>query len=255
MTSSRLTVAIASLASRVHKIDVAMLTPQEGVDYHIFVQDAAGPVALRGSDRRSDITVTPLNSHGVTISRNAAIDSAQGDIILFADDDLTLETGAYPRLRALFEGAPALDFICGRMRDAQDKPFKAYPTDMTSASRLNTAKLGTPELAVRAKSVRAAGVTFDTRFGAGSTMWLGDEYIFICDALRAGLRGRHVDIVLATHPEPSSGQYNSTESFAIREAVLRRALGPLSWPLRCAFAWRHRKRFPNWQSLLRFLRP
>ena len=161
----------------------------------------------------------------------------------------------YAALRAQFTDDPRIDFICAQMHDAHEHAFKAYPPNMTPASRLNTAKVGTPEMAVRIKTARTAGILFDTNFGAGSTNWLGDEYIFICDALRAGLQGRHVLLTLATHPAPSSGQDNSAASFAVRETVLRRALGPASWPLLCAFAWRHRKRFPDWISVLRFIRP
>lgn len=255
MTCLHLTVAIAALADRLHTIDMSQMPALDGVDYHIFVQGAARPVQLEGAKDRPDIRVTFLNSIGVTHSRNAAITAAQGDVILFADDDLSLATDNYAALRTKFEAAPDIDFMCGQLLDGDDRPFKQYPANLTKASRLNTAKVGTPEIAIRTKTVREAGVLFDTRFGAGSTLWLGDEYIFLCDALRAGLRGHHIDLILATHPIPSSGQAFNAETLAIRDAVLRRALGPMSWHLRCAFALRHRKKFPGWQSLLRFIRP
>ena len=252
MTAPSLTVAIATLADRMHRVDIDQLPVIAGVDYHIFVQDT--PVALP-THPRSDITLTGLDSHGVTISRNAAIAAASGEILLFADDDLVLATYNYAALRTWFADHPNQDFVCGQLQDALGAPFKSYGPDMARVTRLNSAKVGTPELAVRVQSVRDAGVTFDTDFGAGSANWLGDEYIFLCDALRAGLQGRHIALHLATHAAPSSGQDNSAASFAVREAVFRRALHPVSWPLRCAFAWRHRKRFPGWGSLFRFVRP
>ncbi len=255
MTALHLTVAVATLADRVHRLTNKVLPRTANVDYHIFVQDVADPADIAGVLPRSDITVTALKGRGVAHSRNAALGSVKGDIVLFADDDLVLNTQNYAALLTQFTDDPRVDFICGQMHDAHGRAFKAYPANMTAASRLNTAKVGTPEMAVRIKTVHTAGVLFDTDFGAGSANWLGDEYIFICDALRAGLRGRHVSLALATHPEPSSGQDNSAASFTVRETVLRRALGPASWPLRCAFAWRHRKRFPDWRSVLRFIRP
>lgn len=250
-----MTVAIATLAHRFHLLDTDNLPVIAGIDYHIFVQKVTDPTALADIPPRPDITITPLSSHGVAISRNAAIQTARGDIILFADDDITLATQNYAALRTRFADHPELDFLCGQLSDHKGQPFKSYPADMTSATRLNTAKIGTPEMAIRTTAIRKANLLFDTGFGAGSAQWLGDEYIFLCDALRAGLRGRHVNLVFATHPTSSSGDDNSAASFAVRDAVLRRALGPISWPLRCAFAWRHRKRFPDWISLLRFIRP
>lgn len=255
MTAPHLTVAIATLIDRLDSLNFDILPTAEGVDYHVFVQGITNSATVADVLPRADITVTPLNSSGVAISRNAAIASAQGDIILFADDDLILATDSYRALQAKFEDNPELDFICGQLQNASGQSFKSYPSNMARATRLNTGKVGTPEMAIRVKTVRGARVLFDKNFGAGSAKWLGDEYIFICDALRAGLRGRHVDLVFATHLTASSGQNNSAASFLVRDAVLRRALGPFSWPLRCAFAWRHRKRLPNWATLFLFLRP
>ena len=49
------------------------------------------------------------------------------------------------------------------------------------------------ELALRREAVLAAGVRFDEGFGAGAgtANFLGEEYIFIADCLRAGLCGEH----------------------------------------------------------------
>lgn len=252
---TRLTVAIATLAERAHGLTEGMLPPTQDVDYHVFVQGVDDLAQLPLDLQRADITVTPLKTRGVAHSRNAAIGSVKGDILLFADDDLILNTNSYALLQTLLAQNPDLDFICGQIHDANGLPFKSYSPDRTPASRFNTAKVGTPEMAVRVASIRKIGVLFDPDFGAGCANWLGDEYIFLCDALCAGLKGQHTALTFATHPAPSSGQDNSAASFTVREAVLRRALGRGSWPLRCAFALRHRKRFPDWTSLLRFIRP
>ncbi len=250
-----LTVAISTLTSRIHAIDAAALPPTKDVDYHLFVQDDGGCAQGPPLPDRADITVTQLDGLGVTKSRNAAIAHARGDIIVFADDDLVLAADAYPALMRQFTDNPDLDFVCGRLQRENGAPFKRYPRAGTVATRLNTARLGTPELAIRTHSIRAAKVGFDTDFGAGSANWLGDEYIFVCDCLRARLTGRHLDLHLATHPHDSSGQDNSPATMPIREAALRRALGPFSWPYRAAFAIKHRNKFKNLSGFLRFIGP
>jgi glycosyltransferase involved in cell wall biosynthesis len=254
MSALHITVAIATLGDRLKNLSLSMLPETQGVDYHVFVQGAPDDMDLAGALNRPDITLTAPKGRGVAKSRNAAIEMAKGDIIIFADDDLILHTQNYDALRALFRDTPDLDFVCAQLRDETGHPFKSYSLDGTKATRFNTAKVGTPEMAIRTKAIRAAQVFFDPDFGAGSPNWLGDEYIFLCDALGAGLRGQHSALSLATHPTLSSGQDNSPESFDVREAVLRRALGAFSWPFRCAFAWRHRKRFPDWSSFWRFVR-
>lgn len=255
MTELHLTVAIATMIDRVADLDISALPVMDSVSYQIFVQGSGGTFDIPARITRSDIQVFHQDSYGVTNSRNAAIESATGDVLLFADDDVTSNTDSYASLRKLFLDAPYLDFACGQLHGVNGKPFKTYPDHLTPATRLNTAKVGTPELAIRARSIRDKGIRFDTTFGAGSLLWLGDEYIFLCDALRAGLRGYHINLVLGTHPHQSTGHQNSALSFEIREKVFRRAFGPVSWPFRFAFAAKNRKRFPSLRSLWRFIRP
>ena len=252
---TNLTVAIATLSDRVPNLPLEHLDEVDGVDYHIFVQGHLTNIPTKWQSSREDVTVTVLGGHGVAHSRNAAIEAVKGDILLFADDDLILNSQSYATLIDLINQHPKVDFFCGQMKDGEGKPFKKYLPHMTIASRWNTARFGTPELAIRVSTVRASSVRFDAQFGAGSKNWLGDEYIFLCDALRSGLKGRHVELVFASHSSPSSGQANSAASFEVRNAVIRRAIGPVSWPVRFAFALRHLRRFPDWHAFLRFVKP
>ena len=111
--------------------------------------------------------------------------------------------------------------------------------------------------------MRAAGVEFDPGFGAGAPDWLGDEYIFLCDALRAGLRGWHVGLTLASHPAESSGLAQGAAVMAVRRRVFIRALGRwASLPVRLVFLLRQAMRggagfgaMGGWRGALAFLRP
>ncbi|MFD1810524.1 hypothetical protein ACFSHQ_27560 [Gemmobacter lanyuensis] len=94
---------------------------------------------------------------------------------------------------------------------------------------------------------------FDPAFGAGQPDWMGDEYIFLCDALRAGLRGWHVDVTPASHPAESSGLRQSPEAMAVRRRVLIRALGRgaalrCGWPLPGGTAGRWMAGAAGWPS-------
>jgi hypothetical protein len=252
MTLPHLSVAIATLSDRFSNLATDALPTMEGVTYEIYVQNAQSAVMPVGAER-DDIRVTLLDNVGVAHSRNAAITGIHDGIILFADDDLTFYGKNYGALRQLFATSPDLDFVCGQLHDTDGQPLKAYSKHRTKATKLNTGKVGTPELAVRASSIRDAGVLFDTNFGAGSPLWLGDEYIFLCDALNKGLNGCHVNLVFGAHSRDSSGQHNTAETFAIRDKVLRRALGARSWPLWLTFACKSYRRFPDWRTFWRFI--
>ncbi|MFA9229789.1 MAG: hypothetical protein ACEQSU_03425 [Microgenomates group bacterium] len=250
-----LTVAIATFGMRFLQLKPERFPPYPGVRYQIFVQamTAEAPHHAGALRHRTDLVVTFLDGAGAAGNRNAAIAAVADDILLFADDDLVFCGETYADLRRRFAGDDRLDFICGRLITAAGLPRKAYRPDGQRVTRFNCGRVGTPELAIRPARFRAKALQFDPRFGAGAPLWLGDEYIFLCDALRLGLRGRHVALDLAVHPEESSGTVYSTESFEVRRQVINRATGIYALPLRWAFALKHRRRFPDGRSILRFL--
>ena len=251
-------IAIATTAARVATLNLARLPPQTGVEYRIFVQcEGAEPAVAAHSAQalaRDDIRVIPTDGHGAARNRNAALRQIDGAVLLFADDDLILDLNGIAALRAQIAAAPVVDFFCARLLDGVHRSPKRYAPDGTAVRWYNCGKVGTPELALRPARARAAGLRFDESFGAGTPNWLGDEYIFLCDALRAGLQGRHVAVDIGVHPADSSGLAKGAAAMAVRRKVLVRALG--RWrgmPARWAFALRHRRDFPNLASFLRFL--
>lgn len=252
-----LTIGIASHGQRVFNLKPDTMVPAPGQDYLICVQglDTTDFARAEAMFARPDITLFAVQGAGAARNRNAAMTQAKGEILLFADDDLRLLTSHYAALRDAFANDPTLDFTCGQVNEPEGRPRKRYSAPDQPATRFNVGKVGTPELAIRLKRVRAKGVRFEEGFGAGAPIWLGDEYIFLCDALRAGLRGKHIALSLAVHPATSSGDASTDESFLMRKRVIQRALGPLAWPARLAFALRHRKRFADWRSVLAFLLP
>lgn len=244
-----LTIAIATTATRLAQIDLAELPAQAGVVYEIFVQEAE----RQPNPNRADLRLIAVKGRGAARNRNAALNSVTTPLLLFADDDLTFDPAGYVALIARFAANPAADFLCARLNDETGQPRKRYSSDATPARWSNCGKLGTPELALRPAAFRAKNLCFDESFGAGMPDHLGDEYIFVCDAMRAGLRGQHVAITLGHHPRGSSGTQTSAKIIAIRKRVLIRALGRKSRPARWGFALTHWRDFPSLVSLLRFL--
>lgn len=252
----RLTIALASMAPRLGRLQPADLPVIPGVLWHLFVQGAPEEIAPHAARlTRADVRLSHTEGQGAARNRNAALADVDTPLLLFADDDLVFHPTAILALMAEFDARPAADILCARLEDETGRPRKRYSRHGRRLRWFNGGKVGTPELALRPDRVRAKGIGFDPRFGAGAPDWLGDEYIFLCDALRAGLRGWHVDLTLARHPAESSGTKTDPATTAIRRRVLIRAFGRWqSLPLRLAFALRHRKSF-DLRGVLAFLRP
>lgn len=250
-----LTVAISSFGKRATRILPDTLMEQAGVDYLLLLQGETEIDLTERFKYRNDVRVLHLTTTGVAHSRNAALQYASGSVLLFADDDLELRVPNFTQLRYRFLVNADLDFICAQLQCVDGTKFKKYPPDGTKVSKVNSGKVGTPELAIKTCAFRKAKLRFDVNFGAGSQLWLGDEYIFICDALRAGLSGSFASICLATHAGESSGSASCDKSMSIRKVVLQRALHPVSWPYRVVFALKHRNKFRSVSSFLKFLGP
>jgi hypothetical protein len=103
---------------------------------------------------------------------------------------------------------------------------KRYPAKSHQLKLTNSAKAATYEMMIRVSDIKGAGIKFDEDFGAGAPNYLGDEYIFIADAIRSGLKGRFEPIVIATHPTESSGNFrNLTTDRSARAKVFSRVFG------------------------------
>jgi hypothetical protein len=254
-----LTVAIATHGERLLRLSADAFAVQQGVKYHIFVQghiDAAHlQTHIRQRLQRHDIILSLVPGIGAARSRNAALAQASHELVLFADDDLIFHCDSYTALRARFAAEPSLDIVCGRVLGADGQARKAYGSAGRRITRANCAKVGTPEIALRLAPLRAKNLRFDETFGAGTRRWLGDEYIFLCDCLKNGLKGRHLDLAFATHCAQSSGFAQGQEALMIRRQALMRALGKWAGPARLGFALKHWRSFSELPTFLRFILP
>ena len=107
---------------------------------------------------------------------------------------------------------------------------------------------------IRVPDIKKAAVRFDENFGAGAENYLGDEYIFIADALRAGLKGYFLPIVIATHPTDSSGSFHNTKQDAIvRSRIFSRVFGIWAPIMRLLFILKPPSKKFGFQNSISFL--
>src|SRR5690554_879230 len=209
---------------------------------------AVGPLEERGA------RVVVLNSRGVAKSRNEALRQATRRYLLFCDDDVVVDIAGVAAAVAHLEQTGAA-LAMGRAVDETGAFRKNYPTEVVPLTVLNSAKAATYEMIVDVEQAKAANVWFDERFGAGvDKLYLGDEYIFIADLLRAGLTADAVPITVAMHPADSSGaRWGTDADVDARSAALTRALGSQAWWVKPAFAVRHIRALGS-RRFFRFLR-
>ena len=159
---------------------------------------------------------------GVTKSRNAVLENTETKYLLFGDDDVSFESDSIVKVIDYFEANPQISIILTQAVDESGKLRKPYPKKSHALTLTNSAKAATYEMFIRVAAIKQNGIRFDENFGAGAKNYLGDEYIFIADGIRSGLKGTFLPIVIAIHPTDSSGNFRNTRTdLKVRAAVFK----------------------------------
>ncbi len=244
---SEITVAIATLGEGVARI--VLPPPAEGVRHVIFVQS---PPAVMPANTRKDVTYIALDMLGLSHSRNSAIAQCETDFLVFADDDMTLDIGGLCKLAACLAENPQLGFVAG-WREGR-LPQTGPRSGRHHLSKRNSGRICAPELMVRLSAIKEAGIRFDTRFGAGARYPVGEDFIFVCDMLEAGLRGDAFPVVTGAHDGVSTGGiWDDARILAARRKVLERCFGKTAPLVRLVYALRHRRQLGGLSGVWRFL--
>ena len=213
-----ITIGYSTLASRAKNIKFL-----NSVNNLVVIQNPEGNQIPNFS---GEITVLVLKNSGVAKSRNAAIENTNSKYLLFGDDDIEFNEAGLASAINFLDANQDVSRLLMQAVDETGKLRKSYPGKAHALALTNSAKAATYEMAIRVSDIKSKGIRFDENFGAGATNYLGDEYIFIADALRAGLKGQFKPIVIATHPTQSSGSLrNSAEDRSARAKVFTRVFG------------------------------
>lgn len=174
------------------RVSHMLLPPHEGVHYVVSVQ---GTESLAESVEaqhlhRPDVTLTFLSNYGLSRNRNHALQHAQGDLLLIADDDERFSIQDLDKVRSTMKENPNVDIGLFRLTDPQGQYLKYYPSFILpykSAQRLGY-YVSSCEIVLRHRVIDCH-LRFDERFGLGAPhLCAGEEEVLLQDALRLGLR-------------------------------------------------------------------
>ena len=155
------------------------------------------------TSNKSNIRVINTLGYGLSKSRNTAIKNATGDICLIADDDIIFLPNLKEKILKTYQNKqPSIAIF--RYLNAENKPLRRY--DKLSY-RINPAQnyidAASVEISFNRKFVVQNKCYFDESFGLGAKYPMGEEAIFIFQALKKGGKVTSEKKVIGIHPHQS----------------------------------------------------
>lgn len=142
---------------------------------------------------------------GVGLNRNNALLRADGDILVFADEDIVYDPGYAEKLRKEFEMHPEADILLCNLRVVPERA--TYHTESYGRVRwYNCGRYPTYSFAVRGDKIRKANVTFSLLFGGGAPYSNGEDSLFLMECLRRGLRIYRTPLEIGEEVPRESGE-------------------------------------------------
>lgn len=180
---------------------------------------------------------------GLSKSRNMAIREAaalNAERCIFCDNDVLYEDNYEEIIGNAFDRNPDSDILVFFVeRPERKEPVLKKEGPLT---RLMSMKIFSPEIAFRLSSIKEKNLKMDELFGAGAKYGMGEENIFLFDAVRAGLKVTYVPRRIAGTIENESTWFKGyTEEFFINRGAGYYRMSRLMYPfLSLQFALRKR---------------
>lgn len=157
---------------------------------------------------------------GVGLSRNNCLMRAQGDICLFADEDIIYRPGAVRAIEAEFEKNPDADMILFNMDVPEDRA--TYHIDGYGRVRwYNCGRYPTYSFAARTEKLREANIAFSLLFGGGARYSNGEDSLFLAECISKGLKVFKAPVTIGKeNGRPSTWFHGYNEKFFYDRGVL-----------------------------------
>lgn len=165
-----------------------------------------------------------LAERGVGLSRNNALLRADGDLCLFADEDIVYAQGAAEAVKAAFAAHPEADMLLFNVK-VQEARYTYWTERFHRVRWYNCGRYPAYSFALRTERMHGKNLTYSLLFGGGAKYSNGEDSLFIHDCLKAGLKVYALPVEIGEEvPRPSTWFHGYNEKFFYDRGVLYRPL-------------------------------
>ncbi|MED4016045.1 glycosyltransferase family A protein [Sutcliffiella cohnii] len=193
---------------------------------------------------------------GLSKSRNKAIINSSSDICVIADDDITYVDNYADIIINAHNQYKEADIIAFQVERMGVKNPKKFRGKLSWENYLTCLKISSVEITFKRKSIENNNLRFNELMGAGSKFYLGEENIFLYDALRSGLKVLYIPIKIATVDCSESSWFEgyTARYFNSIGAAYYNMSNNYYLFLIIQFAFRKRKLYKNNMSIIRSIK-
>lgn len=191
-----------------------------------------------------EIRYLSFAERGVGLNRNNALMRADGEICLFADDDMRYCDDYVQTVTKAFQEIPDADVIVFNL--IEKERTRKVISKVGRVRLWNFLRYGTARVAVRNASVRKNGIYFNQCFGGGTEHSHGEDNLFLAACLEKGLKiyAYPANIAELTEERVSSWNNGYDDKYLRDQGVLFRTMSRKYWKLWCLQdALRRRKQY------------
>ena len=201
-----LEVLICTIDRRIQNVPDILQAQRPDVSYLVAWQHTSpddGRTLPPALQERHDVRVIHVQGGGLARNRNAALEAAQGNLLLIADDDVTYFDNSFDEIVQAFRTQDA-DIICFQALGQEGRLLKTYSAvAFDYANQPRGTYFTSFEIAMR-RSPRLP--RFDERFGLGAPyLGAGEEEVFLLQAHHAGLRVRYLPMTIVRTKSQTTG--------------------------------------------------
>ena len=183
-------------------------------------------------------------TRGVGLNRNIALLAADGDILLFADDDMVYEDDMPQMVTSAFRDHPEADVLIFGIDITKDGRITERRRLKNRRIRLwNAMRYGAVRIAVRRQALLRHNIMFHQMFGGGCPFSAGEDSLFLKACLDHGLKVYGHEYSLGQCCKDSSSWFvGYNEKYFYDKGVLVRKLFPRSCHVMALYFAVHFKR-------------
>lgn len=204
------------------------LVKRSGIKTDVLVVDQCDEEnVLSRKIENATVRVFLTKDRGLTKSRNFALEHSDGDICLLCDDDEKFKKGYDRKIIRAYERIKDADVI---IFDMGNRP-SSFPKRVKRLGYIDLMKVSSWQISFRRESLLKHGIRFDEDMGAGTPNGAEEEFKFLTDCRKAGLKIYYVPAVIADVAQESSTWFKGFDRkfFVNRGNTTRYIMGlPLS---------------------------